>query len=256
MEHVELDGIVIDYEQTGDGETVLLPHARPFVRWYDPLVARLDGWRALRYRRTAVAGLTIERDADLATALLDHVGVERPHVVGHSYGGLVALALARRTAVRSLALIEPAATGLVDPATAAASSAPLLELARSSGATTAMGAFLAAVCGDRGADELERLVPGATAEALAHSDDFFARELPAVIAYDITIADVAGIAAPVLNVSGTDSAPRFAEAAAIVQAWFPQAARVDVPGATHLLPAQRPDVVADELVTFWRRISS
>ncbi len=256
MEHAELNGVALDFELTGDGETVLLPPARPFVRWYDPLVARLDGWRVLHYRRTATAGLTIERDAELAAALLDHVGIVRPHVVGHSYGGRVALALARHTALHSLALIEPAATGLLDPATAAAGSGPMLELATTSGPATAMGAFLTAVCGEGGSDELERVVPGATAEASTHAPAFFAFELPAVIAYAITAEDVAGIEAPVLNMSGTQSAPRFAAAAAIVQAWFPHAARRAVPGATHLLPAQRADVVAAELVTFWRRISS
>ncbi len=256
MEQVELNGVALDFELTGDGETVLLPHARPFGRWYDPLVARLDGWRVLRYRRTAAAGLTIERDAELAAALLDHVHVARPHVVGHSYGGLVALALARHTAIRSRAQIEPATPRLLDPATAAARSGPLLELAKTSGASTAMGAFLTAVCGEGGSDELERLVPGATAEASTHAAAFFAFELPAVIAYAITAEDVAGIEAPVLNMSGTESAPRFADAAAIVQAWLPHAARRSVPGATHLRPAQRADVVAAELVTFWRRISS
>jgi pimeloyl-ACP methyl ester carboxylesterase len=119
-----------------------------------------------------------------------------------------------------------------------------------------MGAFITAVCGEGGSDDHERLVPGATAEALNHAAGFFAFELPAVVAYAITAEDVAGIEAPVLNMSGTESAPRFADAAAIVQAWFPRATRRDVPAATHLLPAQRPGVVAAELVTFWQRISS
>jgi pimeloyl-ACP methyl ester carboxylesterase len=51
-------------------------------------------------------------DVALLAALLD----EPAHVVGHSYGGLLALqlALARPAAVRSLALYEPVAFGVLD----------------------------------------------------------------------------------------------------------------------------------------------
>ena len=258
MDQVELAGIVLEYTLTGphDGPVVVLPHARPFVRWYDPLVAALGGHRVLRYRRPAVDGLTIERDAALLAALLEHVGVERPHVVGHSYGGLVALTVAMRCEIRSLALIEPATTGLLDPDEAAARSAGVLALAADAGATAAMGAFLAAVGGDGAADELDRLVPGATADAMAHAAGFFGVELPAVVAHEVGPGDVAGIDVPVLNVVGSDSAPRFAEGAAIVQAWLPAAERCEIPAATHLLVAQRPDVIAGRLEDLWQRISS
>src|SRR5215207_9318626 len=52
-----------------------------------------------------------ERDADDIAALLD----EPSHLVGHSYGGVVSLlAAARRPdAIRSLAVIEPPALGLL-----------------------------------------------------------------------------------------------------------------------------------------------
>lgn len=59
MRHVELDGTPVDYELTGDGDTVVLPHARPFGCWYEPLVANLGAWRVLRYSRPAGPGLTI-----------------------------------------------------------------------------------------------------------------------------------------------------------------------------------------------------
>ena len=258
MEHVDVAGIRVEYALTGgdDGPVVLLPHARPFVRWYEPLVAALAGRRVLSYRRPAVDGLTIARDAELAAALLEHVGAVRPHVVGHSYGGLVALALAMRAEVRSVALIEPATTGLLDPAEAAARSAGVLRLAADAGPAAAMGAFLQAVGGAGAAEELDRLVPGATADALANAEGFFAHELPAVVAHEFDPADVAGIDVPVLNVVGSSSESRFAEAAAIVQSWLPDAERSEIPDVTHLLVAQRPDVVAGRLDAFWQGISS
>ena len=256
MAHVELAGGSIDYEASGDGEPVVLLHARPFVRWYEPLASILDGWRVVQHRRPVPTDteLTIDGDAALAAALLRHLGIERPHVVGHSYGGLVALALARQVAVRSVALLEPATAGLVEPAVAAARFGGLLELAGEAGAGAAMRAFLSAVCGPGAEDALDRAVPGATAENLAHADGFFAAELPAVIAFDLAATGVADITAPVLNVTGTSSGPRFAEAASIIGSWFPAATRREVPGANHLLIAQHPAAVGALLESWWRSL--
>ena len=55
------------------------------------------------------ADSVVEAAAD-ARALLDHLGIDRAHVVGHSYGGCVALQLALDAPrmVRSLALVEAA----------------------------------------------------------------------------------------------------------------------------------------------------
>jgi pimeloyl-ACP methyl ester carboxylesterase len=119
---LELAGIRVGYRLTGSGPPVVLPHARPFVRWYEPLIERLSGYRLLAYHRDLPDDPSwgVPDDARLCTELLAHLGIERPHVVGHSYGGLVALELARADPAgpRSLALLEPATTGLLPPAEA------------------------------------------------------------------------------------------------------------------------------------------
>ncbi len=122
MERVELNGVTVEYELLGDGEPVVLPHARPFVSWYRPLAQALDR-AVLRYRRSVPPGRPwrVEDDAALCAQLLTRLGVERFAVVGHSYGGLVALELARDHGVdpRSVALLEPAMIGLLPPEEAA-----------------------------------------------------------------------------------------------------------------------------------------
>ena len=258
MEHVDVAGIRVEYALTGgdDGPVVVLPHARPFVRWYEPLVAALAGRRVLSYRRPAVDGLTIARDAELAAALLEHVGAVRPHVVGHSYGGLVALALAMRAEVRSVALIEPATTGLLDPAEAAARSAGVLRLAADAGPAAAMGAFLQAVGGAGAAEELDRLVPGATADALANAAGLLRPRAargrgPRVRPCRRRRHRRAGAQRRRLQ-----QRVALRRSAAIVQSWLPDAERSEIPDVTHLLVAQRPDVVAGRLDAFWQRISS
>ncbi len=255
MRHVELDGVRVDYELTGVGEPVLLPHARPFVLWYVPLVDALADMAVLRYRREA-PGPTwcVEDDARLCARLLARLGLGRPHVVGHSYGGLVALELARQGEVdlRSVALLEPATVGLFAPDDAAARTAPLIELAGSEGAATAMDRFLRTICGAEGPETLDGHVPGALEDAVAHAPGFFGVELPAAVRWSFAASDVTGITAPVLHVRGGASAPRFAEGGAIIESWFPAAEHRVLPGVNHLLMAQAPEATAELLRKFWR----
>ena len=132
VDHVEFDGVAVDYEVTGSGDQVVLLHARAFVGWYAPLVDVLSEYSVLRYRRTVPLDgrpFSIDDDAAVCARLVDLVGFDRPHLVGHSYGGLVALALARSRVVplRSIALLEPAGSGLLDPEQATAGSGPALR---------------------------------------------------------------------------------------------------------------------------------
>jgi pimeloyl-ACP methyl ester carboxylesterase len=253
MRRVELDGVMVEYELTGEGEPVLLTHARPFVMWYQPLVAELQDVMVLRYRREAPAGWSVEDDARLCTGLLAHLDIEQAHVVGHSYGGLVALELARqgRPGLRSIALFEPATVGLLPPDEAAAARGPLLELARTAGTATAMDRFLRAVCGADGPEVLDTLVPGALTDALAHSPGFFAAELPAAVQWSFAASDALRVDVPVLHLRGSRSAPRFSESAALLEAWFP-AADHRMLDASHFLMAQAPEATAEVLDRFWR----
>lgn len=260
MRRVELDGVRVEYELTGEGEPVVLTHARPFVMWYQPLAAvlargpRQRGVTVLRYRREAPAtGWSVEDDARLCAGLLTHLDLGPAHVVGHSYGGLVALELARKdqAGLRSIALLEPATVGLLPPDEAAIQRAPLLELARSAGTATAMDRFLRAVCGADGPELLDALVPGALTDALAHSPGFFAAELPAAVRWSFAPSDACNVNVPVLHLRGSRSAPRFADGAALIEAWFPAADHrmLDV---THFLMAQAPEETAALLGRFWR----
>jgi pimeloyl-ACP methyl ester carboxylesterase len=261
VQRVELNGVEVEYELTGDGEPVVLTHARPFVMWYQPLVAVLAqkvqqrSVSVLRYRRDAPAtGWSVEDDARLCSRLLDHLDLGPVHVVGHSYGGLVALELARRggAGLRSVALFEPATVGLLPPDEAAAQRAPLLELARSEGTATAMDRFLRAICGADGPEVLDALVPGALTDALAHSAGFFAAELPAAVRWSFAPSDACSVDVPVLHVRGDRSAPRFAESAALLEDWFPAAEHRVLDGVNHFLMAKAPEATADVLTRFWR----
>jgi pimeloyl-ACP methyl ester carboxylesterase len=255
MDVVDIEGTPVEYRISGSGDPVVFVHARPFVRWYEPLLDEIDGWALLTYRRPVPddPAFGIEHDAELCARLVARLGLQHPHVVGHSYGALVALELARQgvMAPRSLALLEPASSGLLAPEQAAASAAPLLARLRTDGPAVAMGSFLDVVLGDQGLNALDRAVPGAVDDATTGAEGFFARELPAVIRWSFAPGELAEDL-PILNMSGSESGPRFAQGAQTIQSWFPHAEPCVLDGATHLLMAQDPVAAAKRLAQFWR----
>jgi pimeloyl-ACP methyl ester carboxylesterase len=250
--HVELE-----YQLAGSGDPVVMLHARPFVTWYGPLVEVLPAWTVLRPRRLVRAGggaYGLGDDAEAVIALLRHVGLDRAHIVGHSYGGLVALAVAMldRSVVRSLTLIEPASIGFLAPPDAEVAVAPLLATYRADGPDAAMDQFLRLVGGDDVRPRLDSAVPGAYDDAVAHAPQFFDIELPAVARWSCPPEELGPITEPVLNVLGSETAPRFAQGADLIQRWLPHAVRETVAGTNHLLIAERPTTVGALLEAFWR----
>ena len=180
---------------------------------------------------------------------MDRVGWDRAHIVGHSYGALVGLQLALDAPerVRSVALLEPAARGVSSAATVVAALQPVIAAYRSGDTAGAVDAFLRHVCGDGYREPLERVAPGAFAEAVAEADLFFQAEMPAVQQWTFGPTEAGRIDQPILNVLGARSAQRFVEASALVQSWFPHAQRLIVPDAGHLLMVENPEALAQGL---------
>src|SRR5262245_17131098 len=121
MEQLTTDDVELAYEIHGQGDPVVLVHSSSFVSWYTPLVEHLDDLAVLRYRRHlrrdgtgAFPAFAVHDDAAACAHLIEHVGWPAAHVVGHSYGALVALEVAKEwpARVRSVSLLEPAARGV------------------------------------------------------------------------------------------------------------------------------------------------
>jgi pimeloyl-ACP methyl ester carboxylesterase len=115
---VRVNGVELEYSVTGKGDPVLLIHGSILANAFAPLLSEpaLKG-RLITYHRRGFAGsaratppVTIADQAKDARRLLAALGVKRAHVVGHSYGGAIALQLALDApdVVRSLALLEVA----------------------------------------------------------------------------------------------------------------------------------------------------
>lgn len=262
MGRLEFDDVELTYEVRDRGAPVVLVHASAFVSWYVPLVDQLTGLSTLRYRRRLRASdggayrpLTVADDAAICARLMDHVGWHRAHIVGHSYGALVALQLAMDAPERvgSVALLEPAARGISSSDQVAAALQPIIAVYRSGDKAGAVDAFLRHVCGDGYRAVLDRVIPDAGAEAVREADLFFQVEMPAVQRWSFGPSDAERVTQPVLNVLGAESASRFAEGSELVQSWFPQAERLSVPDTGHLLTVQNPTALGQGLTDFFVR---
>ena len=121
MPRARVDGAELEFEVTGAGEPVLLIHGAFIAEAYAPLCAEPalnSRYRLVRYHRRGYAGsspvrapFSLGQQAADCRALLEHLGIERAHVVGHSSGGVIALRLALDApeVVHSLILLEPGA---------------------------------------------------------------------------------------------------------------------------------------------------
>lgn len=103
--HAMVGGSPIRVVQKGSGRDVLLIHGSPgSVEDWTPLLDELAGsLRVTAYDRPGhgysgdLGRYSHEDNADVALALIDSLGLRHVVVVGHSYGGTTALAMAVRT---------------------------------------------------------------------------------------------------------------------------------------------------------------
>jgi pimeloyl-ACP methyl ester carboxylesterase len=187
-----------------------------------------------------------------------HLGVPCAHVVGHSYGGAIALQLALDApeAVHSLALLEPALLTVPSAPQLMEAIAPTLQMYEAGNKTGAVDGFLQAVVGPEYRRVLDRVLPGAFAQAVADADTFFRIELPALEQWSFTPEESGRITPPVLTVLGADSHtlwPGWIEVHQRVQAWLPQAEAFVLEGATHWLQIINPTGMAAGLADFFTR---
>src|ERR1051325_7296668 len=124
MPHADLDGLRLYYERSGSGEPELLfvpgwccdhsafqPQFDHFARTH--AVTSLD-LRGVGQSDGPAEGYSISELADDVAVFCAAVGIEKPVVVGHSLGGMIAVDLAARhpDLPSALVLVDP---GPIDP---------------------------------------------------------------------------------------------------------------------------------------------
>ncbi len=267
MELARINGAEIEYEISGTGEPVLFLHGVLLGDSFRPVLSEpgvANRHRCILYHRRGYIGSRPGPSADSIAeaaadcrALLHHLDVERVHVVGHSYGGVVALRLALDAPemVHSLSLLEAAL--LVGPDERAYRDALRRNIARfdEADAEAIVDDFIGARWpGYR--PVLDRLLPGAFDQAVADASTVFEGELPGLLHASFGDLEAKRVIQPTLSILGGDSdaiGRRFGDAHRMLLASLPNAEEVVLPGMTHLPQMQGPHVTAEALTSFWAR---
>lgn len=252
----------LEYEVQGDGEPVLLIHGShvadaflPFAK--EPAIA--EAYRVIHYHRRGFAGsdrhagpFDIEDQRRDALALLRTLNVDRAHVVGHSYGAVIALELASAepSVVHSLVLLEPPVT--TEPLGAEAFE-PLMTMYASGDSKGAVDAFMTFVCGSDWKAEVARVVPGGPEQAEVDAATFFEVEMSGLGPWTLDPDKANRVKQPALFVLGGDSGPIFESAQKAFQKAFPNAELATLAGLNHLLHMRDSLKVAEPVADFLRR---
>jgi pimeloyl-ACP methyl ester carboxylesterase len=254
-------------ERPGD-EPVLLLHPGFVADGLAPLLAEptLGAYRLVGYHRRgygnsdrAIGPVSVAEQAADALAVLDALGVDRAHLVGHSVGANVAVeaALTAPQRVATLALLEPLLGFAVAPATAQVVLDTAAEAYRRLGEGDPAGAvdtWLEAAFDPGYRDVLEAALPGAFEQAVRDADAPFGVEVPSLQDWPRGPDDLRRLSQPALSVRGADGTwPGFRETHQALLAWLPDGEGLIVPGATHLLQLADPRAVAEGLAAFLAR---
>lgn len=265
---VSANGLSFAYLDEGSGPPIVLVHGSisDYREWSNQMAPFAQHYRVVAYSRRyhwpnlppgKDADSSVERQADDLAAIIQAMGIAPAHIVGHSYGGAVALNLTLRhpELVRTLVLAEPAVSGVLrgtteNDAVSKESQAVRAEMkktfasgdaeqiVRTYAARVAPGEF------EKASPEVRQML---VANVPAFQLDFTSHRSP------FTCDDARRIAVPVLIVSG-DRSPKGLQRIAEEAAHCMQAARlVKIPQATHWMQHDHAQAFNDAVLAFLAR---
>ena len=267
MNRANVNGVELEYEIRGTGEPLLLIDmliADCFVPLL-PEPALADRYQLIRYHKRGWVGSThtpppvsIADHAADAAALLEHLGVERAHIAGHSTGASIGaqLGLQHPEKVHTLTLLEPTLLSLPLGGAFLKAAAPVFDAYTSGDHSGAFAMFASAASGlewEQCRALLEERIPGVVAQSIKDADTFFGVELPALTEWPFGSEQAAAIRRPVLSVLGAQTQPLWVEIAEFLRSSLPHVEECTIDGVGHLLQIQRPEPVARAIAEFLGR---
>src|SRR5262245_19881616 len=265
---VSVNGLTFAYVDQGSGPPIVLVHGSmsDYREWSKQTAAFAKHYRVIAYSRryhwpNLAAGkdvdASVERQADDLAAIIRALGIAPAHVVGHSFGGAVALNLALRypELVQTLVLAEPAVTGVLGQMPdndavlkeSQAIRAEMKEAFASGDAERIVRTYASHVApGDfeKASPEVRQML---IANVSAFQLDFTSSRSP------FTCDDARRVSVPVLILFGDRSQlglQRIAEAAARC---INAAGLVKLPQATHWMQYDQPQTFNNAVLTFLAR---
>jgi pimeloyl-ACP methyl ester carboxylesterase len=266
MSQARIDGIVLEYEASGTGEPVVMIHGAFLADAFRPMLEApsLRGYRLITYHRRGYVGstpssrpLSMAEQAGDCYALLRHLEIDRAHIVGHSFGGAVALQFAVDfpDAAHSLALLEPALMLAASAQSYRESLEQSIGRYRELDTSTVVDGFFKARWPEY-LSHLEKVLPNAFKQAIENAGATFEVDLPGLLGWDFSEEQASRIRQPVLSVLGGNSEKlwsRFGEIHRLLLAWLPNAESFILPNATHFLQVENPHDMAEALGAYFKR---
>lgn len=281
-----LDGTSLAYREHGDGEPVVFIHGTASdLRTWDRQIAAIGAqYRAIaysrRYARPNAEGLEPGMDdqmlphVDDLARFIRSLDIPAAHLVGHSWGGFIALLTAMRhpALVRSMLLLEPPVLTLFVSMPPRPGEILSLLLRRPAtalaiirfGATTMAPAQKAFQRGDDeaglrlfgegvfGKEHFARM----SQERLQQSRDNINSARAQLLGAGFPPLDdneVRSVRVPVLMITGEQSPPLFHRLTDRLHELLPHAERTEVPGVSHLMHEDNASVVNDRIIGFLNR---
>jgi pimeloyl-ACP methyl ester carboxylesterase len=265
------------YAVLGDGEPVLCIHGTSIadslitpMKFYPPL---LRDYQLISYYRAGYNGstldkgeLSIEEGAEHALQLLDHLGIDKAHIMAFSFGGVIGFQflLSYPERVHSAILLEPylpreepaAVQANIDAFTNA------MELYQAGRKLAAAQQYMTAVCGPDFLSAVEMTGPLDVWDRVEQCvDTTFTVDFPAISQWGFKMSEADRLAdrkpaMPVLAVMGLDSEaamPGFRATQQFLMNWLPQAERCGITNATHGMQSMNPLAVAEAAHSFLQR---
>jgi pimeloyl-ACP methyl ester carboxylesterase len=266
MDRAPVEGIELEYDLRGSGEPVVLIHWGVASAFAEPLLDEpaLADYRLLSYYRAGfgassrIDGPLMADHARHCRLLMDHLGIERAHIVGHSSSATIALQLALDFPEAAQTVVSMEAARPI-PSTERQAEfirtfiQPAIERYRAGDRAGAVDTFFRGVFGEGYGPALEEGLPGAFEQAVAEADAFFEQELPALQQWAFNEDDAHRVDQPVLLVLGETSTPTFPERREVLLSWLPNAEPCDIADTRHLLHVEHSAAVAEALAGFFAR---
>lgn len=250
----------IDYDVAGEGYPLLLISGLGFGRWswFKQIPALSERYRTISFDLRSVGRLdeagaySVANLAAHAAALLDHLGVERAHVIGTSLGGFVAqeLALRRPDLVDRMVLISTSYGGSGSEPMSATTLGRMLGWGAKDRQDAVRRGLEVAVSEDYLAshpEEFDRMVDWRVADAPPLSE--YTKQLVAGARFDAS-SSVDEIESPTLVLHGDRDRVVPPSNAALLAEKLPDARLRVLPEAGHLVFIERSEEANREILAF------
>jgi pimeloyl-ACP methyl ester carboxylesterase len=273
-------GITLHYIEKGHGPTVLFVHGSlsDYSYWQDQVRSFALRYRAVAYSRRYnypndnpdQVGYSAITDAEDLSKLIDALHLGRVYIVGHSYGALTALFLAKShpEKIRAMVLAEPPAVSLLQhlsfPDTRAGEDAfadiqsrmiaPMRSAFGRGDTNGGVAAFIDYVFAKPGA--WDAMSPEARLETLKDAHEWQVMMTSGVLFPEIKVEDVREIKVPTLLISGGQSYAFLGLIDRELERKLPHAQRIVFADAGHQMWLAHPEECRADAEAFFTMSSS